>query len=310
MSVALSLWASRWPALSALLLAACGSTPSAISDPESTPDESVEEESSALTMAEPDDGDPAIVAVMAAMPGEPPSMLCTGTLIGPRAILTAAHCLNDTEAVPLRVAFGSDTETLVASLRVVDRRIHPDYRSEPLAEHDLAILALEHAVTDAPVALARGVLDGSAVGDSLRLVGFGLSAPAGSFGQKRTGTARIDAVDDTRFRVAPAPSLTCYHDSGAPALSTTDEGEALLGVTTSGDSDCSTFSRFTRVDRYVDDFIVPSLAVVDALPVPPPEPLPHFGGCAVVPGHDIAPAAADLALALALALVTKRRRRT
>jgi len=263
-------------------------------------DVAVAQQASPITHASRDEDHPAVVAIL--VDAEAPAdnrLLCTGSLIGPRAVLTAAHCLNDVSPLGLQVAFGSDIRIPSATLRVIERRTHPDYRPEPLADHDLAVLALERAAPSALVPFTPG----APVDDTLvKIVGFGANDSGGSLGEKRVGTALIDEVDPTRFRVAPAPSLTCFHDSGAPALVQGADAEQLVGVTSSGRSDCAGFSRFMRVDSDWDEFIRPNIAEADSLPISRPEtPIRAAGGCQV---HGLgqrawfAPSAAFVGLAL------------
>jgi V8-like Glu-specific endopeptidase len=272
-----------WTCLAAT---ACGS-PGAFDAHASASDETrpTDTVSSAITQSEEDTDDDAIVAVMVREPDL--QFVCTGTLISARVVVTAAHCLVGFQSAPLEVAFGHDVEAPSSRVRVTDRVIHPDYRAVPLADHDLAAVVLEQSALAEPVPLRRAPIENLDTGTSTRLVGFGLTALDGVMGQKHMGTARIDEIAATRFRVAPFPSLTCFHDSGAPALLSRGGVEQLAGVTTSGDADCAVFSRFMRVDRYVDSFLDPIVLAVDQgrpLPVLTAAGSPNPGGCQLAPG--------------------------
>ncbi|HYQ44280.1 MAG TPA: trypsin-like serine protease [Polyangiaceae bacterium] len=270
----------------------------------------VGEQSVAVTYGSQDSGHPAVVSILTDSVRGESSLLCTGTLVGSRAVLTAAHCLNDVFATPLHIAFGSDARRPTMTRRVSERYVHPDYRPEPLADHDLAVLAVESPVPSSFVAFAH---DAPVTDTLVRLVGFGATDSTGaSSGKKMMGTARIDEAGTTRFLVTPAPSLTCFHDSGAPAFAGQGESEKLVGVTTSGRSDCAGFSRFMRVDSYWDGFVLPNISLAESLPALPAEPVAIRlgGGCqmkSVGRGALFPTSATSLGLAL---IASRRRRRT
>lgn len=262
--------------LVALALAACGAP---------AEDVDARASSAAITKSEEDPGDDAVVALILEQRGRRPHLLCSGVVISPRIVVTAAHCLNDLgtnnlERSPLRIVLGSDVTRPRTSLRAIAANVHPDYYHTPLAPHDLATLVLERSVPVPPITLATQELETPDIGAPVRLVGFGGTDPADPGGRKRFGTAVLDEIDDTRFLVRPGPSLTCSHDSGAPALLTRADVEELVGVTVSGFSDCSNYSRFTRIDVYRDDFILPAVDAAASLPeTAPPNPISASGGC-------------------------------
>lgn len=262
--------AARWPhgvssALGLLLTVACGPSGDRPEPPAAAP--------AAIVAGTADSQDPAVVAIGVRRVGcgAPLAVHCTGTLIAPRLVLTAAHCITDTPfGSNLEVLFGSDAASPAASFRrVTEVQLHPAYAAGN-ALADLALLILEESATAAPVPLNTAPLDAAWVGRSVRLVGFGQTQASGSLpGGKRTGTATISEVGSSQFRVVPGPSLSCHGDSGGPLLGPGGGGEVLIGVTAKGDPGCAAYGLNVRVDAFTADFLAPWIARIAASPPPP-----------------------------------------
>ncbi len=214
---------------------------------------------------------------------------CSGTLIAPRLVLTAAHCVaGASSSSTLEVLLGSDVTDPAAVLRrVAGVQVHPDYRKDG-DPADLALLLLAESAPVAPIALNTTALDGSSVGQSVRLVGFGQTRPTGDPpGQKRFGTATLSEVQSTQLRIVPGPSLSCHGDSGGPLLSGASGSELLIGVITTGDPGCATYGLNVRVDAFLRDFILPGVAWAAAAAPPPADgPLAGENLCAAACTSD------------------------
>jgi hypothetical protein len=206
-----------------------------------------------ITEGTADDGDPGVVALV-----ETNGLLrCTGTLVAPRAVLTAAHCA--IEAGNHTAFFGSEIDGPGESFAIIDFRAHPGYSGET-GRDDIAVLFLDAAPPVTPALLPDRALDAAFVGANVRLVGFGqTAADTDDSGLKREGIATVSQLDDTELELVPAPSQTCLGDSGGPAFAVIDGVEVLVGVTARGDPDCALYAISTRVDAHLASFVQPYL---------------------------------------------------
>src|SRR5258706_8761507 len=141
-----------------------------------------------------DTGDPSVVLLFAQAAGSQYGSLCTASVIAPRVVLTAAHCVAPSEVgagATFSVFLGNDFNGSGQWLDVSETHYDTAFSANNLGGgHDVGIAILKNAVALTPLAYNR-TTPSALVGQAVRLVGYGVnngSAQTGAGGEAENTT--------------------------------------------------------------------------------------------------------------------------
>lgn len=204
---------------------------------------------------------------------------CTGTLIAPTIVVTAAHCLDGALDFAPASAYGFTFDSQISQTSTVigvtmepnpafDSAAFKNYQNTNTDLHDVAVLRLAHPV-DLPVAVlpTKGLLEQLSASGAIKTqsttmlaVGYGVGSPhktpAGymyeDLNKRQAANESLLMMGSYQLKMSMptrnGSGGVCYGDSGGPQFLTVNGREILVSTTSTGTDLCNAFVNNCRLD--------------------------------------------------------------
>ena len=193
---------------------------------------------------------------------------CTGAMIAPRIVLTAAHCVQPGADYKI-VDYGADKQPSLQDVKTV--AIHPGFNMQTMLAHrataDVALLQLDAPAKGKTAAVLGAPNIPIIVGSRFTIAGIGVTVRgdgksggairvAGLIATGKPGTLQIRLVDPVSQGTRDGLGA-CTGDSGAPVFEDKQTGPAIIGVVSwstgpNGSAGCGGLTGVTPLTLYRD----------------------------------------------------------
>ena len=183
------------------------------------------------------------------------AIVCSGVVVGPRAVLTAAHCVHAPSNTRIHFRDARGQPVLMDVARVAR---HPGYRSDAVVARSRSIdLAIVVTRDDLPSRFAPAILGTASdeVGTSFTIAGFGIAheGDEASSGVLREGAVALRAPVSGLLLWLTGSAGACTGDSGGPVFGTSGEVVAIIAFAQGeGATRCGALTQAVRIAPFRD----------------------------------------------------------